>query len=378
MTKLNNKPKQQGVKTPNPGDGAFLLLHHSAPAISLSAVRIEDGVPVKRYRKELITTGKYIKAADGIEFEVTDDTLNHWVLAFAQWTASGNKVPVPLTHDNADNPENNRGWVVDEFREGDSLIGLIDLIGEDADKLAASSDVSIYTPKKYTDGRGNVYTWPITHVALCTNPLIPGLKGFEAIAASLAQPIKQETKIMDHKVLADLLGLTDITPENAEEKIKAAIADLKKKAEGAAMQSAEDEEKKKKEEEVAAAALAASAKKTADPVMVKLVTENRAMKLNALVAASKITPAVKDKLAKQFLDKDTLGLSLSSGTEDGFDAMITALSENNPVELAEQSGAQVIALQGGPVKDGGKSIVNKAKEEFDKAKKQNPNVCSRM
>jgi len=389
MKHLTFSKKSQGTKTPNPGDGAFLLIHKSQPALALSAERVENGVPVKRYRKELIKTGHYVKASDGIEFEVTQDMLNHWAIAFSQWSASGNKVPVPLTHDGADNPENNRGWVVDMFRDGNSLIGIIDLIGKDADVLAASSDVSIYTPKKHTDGLGNEYDWPITHVALCTNPLVTGLGCFEAIAASLAPNPKTENKKMTIEQIIELLGLTDVTPENAEEKIKAAIVDLKKKAgDAAAMQT--EEEKEKEKEAVAAEgdeddkdkdkviSASSSRRRKADPVMVKLVSENRDMKLNRLVEGGKISPAVKTKLANQFCSDKALSLSLSNGTDDGFDAMVTALGENNPMELAEKSGAQVIALQGGPSKDGGKSIVAKAEEAAKKAKANNPNVRCHM
>jgi hypothetical protein len=100
-----------------------------------------------------------------------------------QYIANGNKVPVPVGHANWENPERNRGWLVDACVEGDSLIGTVELVGDGA-KLAGTSDVSIYAEPSFTDSRGNYYEWPIRHVALCVDPVVPGLSGFMPLAAS--------------------------------------------------------------------------------------------------------------------------------------------------------------------------------------------------
>lgn len=80
-----------------------------------------------------------------------------------------------------------------------------------------------------------------------------------------------------------------------------------------------------------------------DPMLLKLAADNRSVKLDQLVTAGKITPAVREKLKGVFIGKDNaaLALSLSAGTADEFDAIVAALAENNPVKTGEMTGAQV-------------------------------------
>jgi len=337
---------------------AFLLSLQTDPAQTAGMERREGDVPIRRYRKELIRSGQYVKATDDVAFEVTDATLDHWVGTFAQWTRAGNKVPVPLTHRDPSNPDQNRGWLVDLYRDEHSLIGILDLVGEDAAQLALTSDVSIFVPPETTDGKGNVYVRPITHVALCTDPVIPGLAGFESIAASLQQTGNTEEKTM--KEIAVALGLDEAA---TVEDILAAIAKLKKGGEESAKKAEEveasltakvDELTKTKD------ALELSLKpRTPDPLLVKLASENRGMKLDALVAAARITPAVKAKLAERYVKAEALSLSLAKG-DDGFDELIAILAENDPVKLKEQTGPQVLSLGGGP---GGKDTPNAIQQD---------------
>ncbi len=140
---------------------------------------------MKRYRKELVHLGRYRHPESGKAFDVTAKSLTDWEREFGRMKANGVKVPVVLTHAGAQDPDKNRGWLQDVFVEGGALIGMLDLIGEDADRLAATTDVSIHSPQSFVDGKGNAYSWPILHVALCTDPLVPGLSGFVAVAASL-------------------------------------------------------------------------------------------------------------------------------------------------------------------------------------------------
>jgi hypothetical protein len=339
------------------GQSGVLLSLRTAPALSLSDSRQESGVPVQTFRKEVVRTGEYFKASDGISFKVTPAMLDHWALIFSQFTQAGNKVPVPLTHDDPGNPGNNRGWVKSMYRDGDSLFANMDLIGVDGPKLALTSDVSIFSPPEYTDGKGNKYLRPITHVALCTDPVIPGLKPFEAIAASL------NTKGSSNmNKIAKALGLKE---DASEEDILAAISKLSKSEKDLeAILSAKTTDLTAK-----VAALEEATKKTAalelslnpkkpEPILLKLAGENRGTKLSALVAAARITPAVKDKLAKVFVDGDALALSLSRGDET-FDQVVAALADNNPVELKELSGQQALELAGGPAKGTEKNAVQK-------------------
>lgn len=263
-----------------------------------------------RYKKELIKIGDYIKASTDMTFSVTADTLKHWDTTFHEWIGNGLKVPIPLGHSGADNPEKNRGWVEDMFIEGDSLFGILKLSDPD---LALTTDVSIFCPIKYTDGKGNTYNQPIAHVALCTDPVIPGLEGFEQLSLSLGeQKMSLEDKVLD------------------EEKAVAKV------------------------EEPVAVELS----QVAGPQIVKLVSENRAIKIANLVTAGVITPAIKTAIYDKLIAPEVLSLSLSNEHDDGFDFLVQILTENKTVSLGEKTTAQSLELsntrsqvEANPIKD---------------------------
>ena len=78
---------------------------------------------------------------------------------------------------------------------------------------------------------------------------------------------------------------------------------------------------------------------------VKLVSENRALKLSNLVKAGLITPAVKDVITAKYVETEVLALSLASKVEDGFDTLYDVLVQNKPnTLLAEQSNVQSLEL----------------------------------
>ncbi len=145
------------------------------------------GSAERRYRKELIRVGSYVKVEDGIEFEVTHRTLRHWIGEFARMKANGVRVPIPNGHHNAGNADQNRGYVEALIVDGDALYMECRLIGRDAIQAAERADVSIFVPPQLVDGKGNVYVQPIEHVALCTDPVVPGLGEFVPLAASRAK-----------------------------------------------------------------------------------------------------------------------------------------------------------------------------------------------
>lgn len=263
------------------------------------------------YKKELVRVGHYIKASAGQAFEVTRDTLFHWAQTFRRWHENGNRVSIPVTHAAAGDPERNAGWVNNMFVEGDSLFGIMDLLNPE---LALTSDVSIYVPAEAIDGKGRRYERPIVHVALCTDPVIPGLDNFEKLSLSKGD------SIMDKKVLAKLLGIA----EDADDKlITSTIEALKKPAPVIA---------------------ASQTVKAVDPVLVRVVAESRASKLNTLVNAGILNSAMKDIIEAKYVKEDALTLSLSRGGEDGFDLLLKVLTENKTVPLGERTGPQLLEL----------------------------------
>ncbi len=337
-------------------EGSHSFFLSTGPALALGELKVKDGVPSQLFRKEVIRVGHFVKDEDGIEFEVTPGLLKHWKTTFDQMKAGGVDVPIPAGH--TDDPENNHGFVRDMFVEGNSLYNIMELIGEGSIDLAKRNHVSVYVPPKFVDGKGNVYKRPILHVALTPNPVIPGLGNWEAVAASFSLKGKE----MNWKEVQEGLGIEDeMTDETAGKLILTRFKGLKEKQEE--LQLAFDELKKvsEKGDENGKPPVVKP-----DPMLVKLSIENRLMKLNGLVEAARITPAVRDKLEEQYASEESLTLTLSRGG-DNFDTLVAALAENNPVELAEKSGPQTMLLSMNTA-DGKNPVVEDAKRRAEEAK----------
>lgn len=266
-----------------------------------------------QYRKELIKVGKYVYPATKEAFEVTTATLSYWVKQFQRWIGNGNRISIPLGHDKADNPEENQGWVTDMFVEGDSLFGIMELINP---KLALTTDVSISVPVKVVDGKGNVYKSMINHVALCVDPVIGGLEKFKVLSLSIG-----ETNMEFLKKLAKALGMSNDTP--TEELVMSEVEKLNLKE---------------------ADKVKLSRNTTNADYVVKMLSENRSIKLSNLLKAGLITPAVKDVITAKYVEIEALTLSMSTKGDDGFDLLYDVLVQNKPVKLEEVTGVQNLEL----------------------------------
>ena len=282
----------------------------------------------QRYRKQLIYTGDFKKGDRTID--VAESDIDHWVATGTQMLEAGADIPLPVEH--TTDPEKKRGSIVgfekDATENGTvGLYGIVEFNDPETAKQHVNSDVSIYSPPT-AEHDGKSYDWPITHVALTNYPVVPRLNGFEAIAASLvlSDPPNLEPKKMPLKSLAGKLGVS--IPDGADDAAieKAIVTAFKKKP--------EPTEPKKP------VAVAAS--------LINMAKDNRDLKLSRLVEKGNVTPNVKKQLAEIFMQDDAISLSLQSDPElavdDKFDQLIIALSENNPVELGEQSGIQAISL----------------------------------
>ena len=378
----------------------FAFLTTTAPGVPVLKLSTESGQPAQRFRKELIRVGHYVKATDGLDFDVTREALDHWVMSFGKMKEAGVSVPVPIGH--TQDATANRGWVREMFREGDSLYGVIELIGTDAIALAGRTDVSIFSPPASIDGRGTQYLRPITHVALVTDPVVPGLAGFEAIAASLASVNPKDVTILQRKepiAMADpILTPPAAPPADAGTDTATQVLNTLKNEIGKAFMEMDDvafmarvkELLKARTQikailgsteaiaapEAAAEAMAASLAKligdtvkpvappvaaslakTPDPMLVQLAADNRRMKLDVRVAAGKMTPAQRDLLVKQYVGDDgaAIALSLSKGIDDGFETLLKVFDASAGTSvLGEKTGAQILGLSlGNPNNDGG-------------------------
>jgi hypothetical protein len=332
----------------------------------------------------LIRAGKYVKKSQGLEFEVGKSTLKHWADTFAAMLANGVDVTVPIGH--TTDAEANRGYVRDMYADGDSLYGIIELVGEDAIDMAGRVNVSINSPPEFTDGKGNTYYRPITHVALTTNPVVPGLKGFEAIAASNGpsregldsivlifqqdQPMPDDSTTNAAPVASDAMDpkaalkkafraqiLKAIDDETLDYKATLkAVAELLKKQEqvmgklgdlGTNPPATDPAADPNATPAVPVSASLASVDTGMSKMVLSLAAENRKMKLDKVVAAGKLSPAARAKLEAVFIGQDNAALSLELSNGDGsrFDAVLSALMENSPVSLGERSRGQTVAME---------------------------------
>lgn len=281
-----------------------------------------------KYKKELIKIGRYFHPGTKEDFEVTRRTLATWVESFFKFTGGGSKVSIPLGHESEGLPDKNAGWVTSMFVEGGSLYGIMELIDPD---LALTTDVSICIEASVTDGKGIVHSDVITHVALCTNPVIVGLDKFTKLSLSIG-----ETSMDFLKKLAKKLGIKDAEPTEAAVML--------------ALEAKKDDKK--------------PVTTKADP-LVQLVSDNRGMKLSGLVKAGLITPAVEKIIRDRYVEIGVLALSIEAGTDDGFDTLYKVLFENRPVKLDEVTGVQSLELAntGAGEKNALSDVVEKSRKE---------------
>jgi hypothetical protein len=389
----------------------FVLSLTSPPALPAGSqlpkpIRVDNGVPVYRFKKQIIRCGNF-NTADGEPFTVDRQALAHWANTFKIMAANKVPVPVPADHAKVDG-DGNRGFVVDMQPEGDALVATIDLVGTDAPKLAASNDVSIFAEPQWTDGEGNTYQWPIRHVALTPDPRIPGLKGFVAISAAnqrtknvpllkldgvqttMALPMPGEgaqlpqastgstagdiktapkhgsTKALKDSIKSHFLGkahaimASDELPHDGKlEQIDALLQQLE-----AIIEQFEEEEKAEPGEGAAGPIVAeggeegaamcnagkaamsnrrgVAAQPETNPMLLKLANKSREQDIENLFRDGFITPKQRDALRAKWCG-EKVKLTLSNEKVEDFDAEMALLREGFKVS-GERTGAQVLTL----------------------------------
>lgn len=315
------------------------------------------------YEKELIYAGSFDDGSNTIE--IAKEVIDYWAIQLSKYQEKGIEVFLPDEH-TTDPSEAKAKLVSSHIREKEgrySLFGRIQFNDKETADKYKGHDVSIYAPPK-----GNGFVYPIEHVALTKVPVVPDLGVFEAIAASFGR--NKVSKIID---LAKKIGL-EVKENATEDEVaellivefsKNPIEDLAKEleisfSEGKANTAILTTFKELKEKKV---------EKT-EPIkfsrtMLDLAKENREGKLEKLVEAGAITPAVKDKLAVEFCKDEALSFSLQEdGNSDVFNAVIAALNENEKViSFSSRTTAQQMV-------EGDNSLVANAEKRAEKAKKQ--------
>lgn len=143
-----------------------------------------EGVPCYYKSREAVRCGNYVDGR-GRNVEITPKMLDHLCYQFQRMKSSGVKVPLPTKHPTkGDNlTELNRGYIYGMKREGDSLKVNMQLIGDDALRTAARSELSIGVSS--FNAAGTRFENAIDHVALVVDPVVTGLGNLEpAFAAS--------------------------------------------------------------------------------------------------------------------------------------------------------------------------------------------------
>ncbi len=323
---------EKAIKNPK---NSFVLAHTS-PTLVLS--EHPGDVPSFIIKKEIMHVGLFYKASDDIRFEITTDVMDHWVNTFYAMSASGLKVTVPPSHWESDK---NHGFVRDMFVEDEGLFVTMELFGEEAAELVKTHDVSVYSPVEWIDGNENLWIRPILHVAFTPIPAIPGLKGFQDLAASLLS--RQETNMFDFSEIKKALGIeTEMTEESAGALILSAFESIGKGRKEAQEQLTTIKSEKLQVDTDLKTLKLSKGGKTPDPLLVRLAADSQKIKMGALVASGIITPSVKDQLLAIFHGEDNknLVLSLATGNSGMFDQLVDVLSKNTPVKLKEQTGPQ--------------------------------------
>lgn len=336
----------------------------------VGAQRVAGGIPTQRFVKRLIYDGQFVKESDARGFVVSRDCIEHWAKTHAAMRANGTTVRIPNKHCKnpmPDNPNDTHGVVVDMFTEETKvkdephlcLSMVCEITGTDSIAAAMKNDVSVFSPREWTDSAGNKYVRPITHVAMVPDPLIQGLGGFIPLAASQN---RKEKRMDVFKTLQKKLGLDDeLTEENVVEIVFAQHEALVKErdtlvADAGKNEDDTDDDKTKK------AAKDADPLKVVNPALLRLSMKDRRRDFEDLVTGGNITPASCAEFVKTHVTDEAVAASLSAGEvgQKAHDTLIASLKQNVAIKTGEKTNRQVLedSLKGADGKGDNAVIAN--------------------
>lgn len=312
----------------------------------------------RRYRKQIAYAGEFLKRQQGLPdlpFRLAQDTFEHWKRTFDELAAEGVKTYVPVGH--TSEAGKSKGTVVDlelakDDKGRDSAFAHIEFDDEEAEKTYKNSDVSVWVPPSYTVSTSKkTYSWPLRHVALTNNPVLPGMQPFQAIALAF-DAATQEMKTM--RAIAQKLGIPDTVPDaDLPAQILAKIDALMKPP-------------------APPAPGAPAAGPPRPPVaagFLKMAGDLRRGKLKELNEAGHISTAVVTDLEKMFCTDDALSLALSNDgtTSDTFDGLVASLAKNEftPGLKGSKTSEQIDPNKGGA----DNPVLRNAQARADAAKK---------
>lgn len=302
------------------------------PNIVLSAKDLgawsASGADGLTFEKQVIYVGKDFKKWEGskvaYQFDVDEPTIDNWVAAFNDMQKEGIKVVVPKIH--SFDPEDRRGEVIELSKKSDdkgriSLFAKIKFDKPEYAQLFNKSDVSLFSPPVL---RHHDKTWvrPIQHIGLTDYPLISDLQGFTIAASNVG------VKNMDFlKTICAALGL-EVPADATEETLVTLITDkfktLQEELDAAKTGASKEGEPNPDDNKEAIAA-------SNNPLMLSLLADNRAMKVDKLVSERRITPAQAKSLKATYVEK--------VAPNDGFDGVYNLALSNEPIRGLEGTSA---------------------------------------
>lgn len=317
----------------------------------------DAGEPVQRFRARLLRPGRFTHPKAGWKLDVDDARRDGYMKAAQEMLAAGVAIPFTSEHFTAD-ARNTLGYADAVAVHDDWLTAEGEFIGDDAIRAAMRNCVSVEIEENVGDGEGNRFGEAITRIALTPSPIV---KGQTKIAASTATGRPSSARVYflsdeDHDMdfitkLTELTGLKDLSEENWAEQVKAhleGMGDTSKLQEQITALTAERDKFK-----TAAEAKPADDKPAVDEDVIEERAETTQERLDSLVTAGKITPAVSDKLAASLIgpegNRNVIALSRTAAKHAGLPGafakpILDALAENDPVKLKAQTGPQRIAL----------------------------------
>jgi hypothetical protein len=275
--------------------------------LALTGLRKEiEGQPCHYRRHKILSARTFTHRGDGTQHDVTRDRLAALVDAFNKRKAKGLRPFVPDRHTLEPKATENFGWVENLELSGDDLYADLQLIGDDALKLAARNNVSLLTTADALDADGVKYPEVVHHVALTPNEALSDLGGFIRIAASAGGSAAIEAPILEPaaplqehpmfkpetlKNLRAKLKLPDTTPEADVAEQAAALALKDPPADKTAEVTALSADVQRLTGELDAAnkkalALSASAPKQPDPEMMRDRADNYTQRLDLMSTAA--------------------------------------------------------------------------------------------
>lgn len=138
------------------------------------------------YEKEILPEGEIVPFVDAKQdvavVTVKKAFLENLVEHFKKFKEVGTRVPLFKSH--VEDADNERGLVEDLYLKPNakgktSAFAKVRFHDKKAAEQGTKVDVSVFVPKRFRDGRGNIFNHALQHLALTSRPICPALAGWE-------------------------------------------------------------------------------------------------------------------------------------------------------------------------------------------------------